>query len=431
MARGRRAARCTRPAAGRRAGGARMVARLAPNRSAAAEPAPSPSATRRLRHTWSTTGPRHLGNRLTLSPDAGELVEVVAQRRDRQVLVHVLPDAVRRLDAERQARDDTQGTQRDHRPRERLAVRRPAERDELAVGPDQLHRHDGGGQVPQPVAGPVGRGRAGAGHRDVGQRRQVVEREAGSLEHGPQVAVPDRAVDRDGPRPRGRCRSTRGSPASERWSPCVSASPLNAWRDPSTRREVDDRTASWTASTDAGSRSRRAWYSRLPAQFLTLRDSLRPRPVRLSHDECRPDGATVVGAGRRLPGLPALVPGLRTATGSATCAGIAARLDHLAWLGVDAIWISPIFPSPMADFGYDIADYRDIDPVFGTLADFDRARRGRPRARDPGRCSTSSPTTPRTSIPGSSSPARAAPTRGATGTCGPIPRRAAARPTTG
>ena len=53
-------------------------------------------------------------------------------------------------------------------------------------------------------------------------------------------------------------------------------------------------------------------------------------------------------------------------------AGIASRLEHLAWLGIDAIWISPIFRSPMADFGYDIADYRDIDPVFGTLADFDR-----------------------------------------------------------
>src|SRR5262245_36808783 len=52
--------------------------------------------------------------------------------------------------------------------------------------------------------------------------------------------------------------------------------------------------------------------------------------------------------------------------------GITARLDHLAGLGVDAIWISPIFLSPMADFGYDVADYRAIDPIFGTLADFDR-----------------------------------------------------------
>ena len=52
--------------------------------------------------------------------------------------------------------------------------------------------------------------------------------------------------------------------------------------------------------------------------------------------------------------------------------GIRRRLDHLAWLGVDAIWISPIFPSPMADFGYDVADYTGIDPLFGTLADIDR-----------------------------------------------------------
>jgi len=52
--------------------------------------------------------------------------------------------------------------------------------------------------------------------------------------------------------------------------------------------------------------------------------------------------------------------------------GIRAKLSHLAWLGVDAIWLSPIFPSPMADFGYDVADYCDIDPVFGTLAAFDR-----------------------------------------------------------
>jgi glycosidase len=52
--------------------------------------------------------------------------------------------------------------------------------------------------------------------------------------------------------------------------------------------------------------------------------------------------------------------------------GIRRRLDHLAWLGVDGIWLSPCFPSPMADFGYDVADYCDIDPLFGDLADFDR-----------------------------------------------------------
>jgi alpha-glucosidase len=52
--------------------------------------------------------------------------------------------------------------------------------------------------------------------------------------------------------------------------------------------------------------------------------------------------------------------------------GIRQRLDHLAWLGVDGIWLSPCFPSPMADFGYDVSDYCDIDPLFGTLDDFDR-----------------------------------------------------------
>ena len=52
--------------------------------------------------------------------------------------------------------------------------------------------------------------------------------------------------------------------------------------------------------------------------------------------------------------------------------GIIERLDYIAALGVDAIWVSPFFKSPMADFGYDIADYRDVDPLFGTLDDFDR-----------------------------------------------------------
>jgi alpha-glucosidase len=51
--------------------------------------------------------------------------------------------------------------------------------------------------------------------------------------------------------------------------------------------------------------------------------------------------------------------------------GISQRLDYLQWLGVDAIWISPIYISPMADFGYDVADYCGIDPIFGSLHDFD------------------------------------------------------------
>ena len=62
----------------------------------------------------------------------------------------------------------------------------------------------------------------------------------------------------------------------------------------------------------------------------------------------------------------------RNGDGVGDLPGITQRLDYLKWLGVDAIWISPFFRSPMKDFGYDVSDYRDIDPLFGTMADFDR-----------------------------------------------------------
>jgi alpha-glucosidase len=52
--------------------------------------------------------------------------------------------------------------------------------------------------------------------------------------------------------------------------------------------------------------------------------------------------------------------------------GIARRLDYLQWLGVDAVWISPFYPSPMDDFGYDVTDHRAVDRVYGSLVDFDR-----------------------------------------------------------
>jgi alpha-glucosidase len=52
--------------------------------------------------------------------------------------------------------------------------------------------------------------------------------------------------------------------------------------------------------------------------------------------------------------------------------GITEKLDHLKDLGVTGVWMSPIFKSPMADFGYDISDFKAIDPLFGTMEDFDK-----------------------------------------------------------
>ena len=61
-----------------------------------------------------------------------------------------------------------------------------------------------------------------------------------------------------------------------------------------------------------------------------------------------------------------------TGSGLGDLPGITARLPYLADLGVGAVWLSPFYPSPQADFGYDVSDYRDVDPPYGTLADFDR-----------------------------------------------------------
>ena len=60
-----------------------------------------------------------------------------------------------------------------------------------------------------------------------------------------------------------------------------------------------------------------------------------------------------------------------TGNGVGDLKGVEQRLDHLVRLGVNAVWMSPIYPSPMADFGYDVSDYTGIDPLFGSLADFD------------------------------------------------------------
>ena len=100
--------------------------------------------------------------------------------------------------------------------------------------------------------------------------------------------------------------------------------------------------------------------------------------------------------------------------------GITSRLDYLAGLGVDVLWLSPVYRSPMDDNGYDISDYEDVDPLFGTLADLDALIAGVPRAGHCGSSWTSSSTTPPTSTRGSSSHAtRARPS--ATGTGGGPP----------
>ncbi|MDZ7731718.1 MAG: alpha-amylase family glycosyl hydrolase [Acidimicrobiia bacterium] len=61
-----------------------------------------------------------------------------------------------------------------------------------------------------------------------------------------------------------------------------------------------------------------------------------------------------------------------TGDGVGDLGGVRRHLDHLAWLGVDALWLSPIYRSPMADYGYDVADHCDVDPLFGSLDDLDR-----------------------------------------------------------
>ena len=86
----------------------------------------------------------------------------------------------------------------------------------------------------------------------------------------------------------------------------------------------------------------------------------------------------MVARRRHLPGLRPQLRRRATATAWATCAGIRSRLPYIRDLGVDAIWLNPFYPSPQADAGYDVADYRDVDPPFGTLADFDALLGRRP-----------------------------------------------------
>ena len=111
--------------------------------------------------------------------------------------------------------------------------------------------------------------------------------------------------------------------------------------------------------------------------------------------------------------------------------GITGKLDYIADLGVDAIWISPFFVSPMKDFGYDVADYRAVDPIFGTNADFDRLLEQAHARRLKVLIDMVRSRTARTSTPGSWKAAPAAITPRRTGSTGSTPRRMPPSRTTG
>ncbi len=110
--------------------------------------------------------------------------------------------------------------------------------------------------------------------------------------------------------------------------------------------------------------------------------------------------------------------------------GIRRRLDYFDWLGVDAIWISPFYPSPMHDFGYDVADYCGVDPIFGSLEVIRLRSSPTPMRAASKSSSTSCRTIPRSSIPGSTRAARGRGTS-ATGISGATARLRAVRPTIG
>jgi len=115
--------------------------------------------------------------------------------------------------------------------------------------------------------------------------------------------------------------------------------------------------------------------------------------------------------------------------------GIRSRLDYLndgtpGSLGVDALWLTPIYPSPMHDFGYDVADYCDVHPLFGDLRAFDRLVEAAHLAASRS-FSTSYRTTPRSSTHGFASRVQAGTMPSATGTSGATRNRTAVRPTTG
>ncbi len=126
-----------------------------------------------------------------------DVVEPAQERFDREVLEHVLAHRVARLHGEDEPGDDAEGTQRHHRAREQRRSLGPPQGHELAVRAHDVELDHRRREAPAPVAGPVRRGGARAGHRDVRERRQVVECEPGPVQRSAQLAVAHAAVDRD------------------------------------------------------------------------------------------------------------------------------------------------------------------------------------------------------------------------------------------
>ena len=137
----------------------------------------------------------------------------------------------------------------------------------------------------------------------------------------------------------------------------------------------------------------------------------------MSEQNRRRSGVPPWSGGRRhLPDLPRSFADAN-GDGIGDLPGVTRHLDHLEWLGVDAIWLNPITVSPNKDWGYDVADYCDVDPALGTLADFDELVPW-PRRSGTSACSwTSCRTTRATSTRGSSTPAPPVTPPTATGTC--------------
>ena len=109
-----------------------------------------------------------------------------------------------------------------------------------------------------------------------------------------------------------------------------------------------------------------------------------------------------------------------TGSGEGDIAGVTRHLDYLRKLGVGAIWLTPVYPSPMVDNGYDISDYTAIDPRYGTMADMDTLI-AEGKKRD----------IRIVSMPGSRNRNAAAPTTRRTGTFGAMPKRTVRRRRTG